>query len=57
VRALRSIIENLLLDIVFELPSKGPGRRVVITPEFVKGEAPVKIMSMRKKKKARRETA
>jgi len=57
VRALRSIIEHLLLDIAYYLPTKGGGRRYVITPEFVQGQAPVKVMQLRKKKKNRRETA
>jgi ATP-dependent Clp protease ATP-binding subunit ClpX len=57
VRALRSIIELLLLDIAFHLPTRGRGKRYVITADFVNGTAPVKIMPLRKKKKTRRETA
>jgi len=61
VRALRSILENLLLDVAYDLPSKGPGKRYIITPEFVRGEGPIKILSVKKKKKKseppKRETA
>ena len=60
VRALRSILENMLLDVAYTLPNKGPGKRYIVTPEFVRGEAPVKILAIKKKKKSmpsKRETA
>ncbi len=38
-RALRSILENLMLDILFELPSRPKGYRYTVTPEVVRGEA------------------
>ncbi len=42
VRAVRSIIENLLMDVLYELPQEGAaGRRYVISPEMVRGEAEV----------------
>ncbi len=59
VRAIRSIIEDLILDTVYHLPGKGPGRRYIITPGFVKGKERIKVLAVKKKKKkkARRETA
>jgi ATP-dependent Clp protease ATP-binding subunit ClpX len=42
VRAVRSIVEALLLDIQFDLPSRKDKRRFVVTPEFVRGEAPLR---------------
>jgi ATP-dependent Clp protease ATP-binding subunit ClpX len=36
-RGLRSIIEDVMLDIMFELPEQGSGRKYVITPEVVSG--------------------
>jgi ATP-dependent Clp protease ATP-binding subunit ClpX len=43
VRAARSIIEGLMLDVVFHLPDRGRGLRYVVTPEFVRGEAPIAV--------------
>jgi ATP-dependent Clp protease ATP-binding subunit ClpX len=37
-RALRSIMENLMLDIMFELPEREPGRTYTISEKVVKGE-------------------
>jgi ATP-dependent Clp protease ATP-binding subunit ClpX len=36
-RGLRSIIEDVMLDIMFDLPDRGPGQKYVITPEVVTG--------------------
>ena len=41
VRAVRAIIETLLLDALYDLPQQADGRRYVVTPEVVRGEAPV----------------
>ncbi|NUQ63254.1 MAG: ATP-dependent Clp protease ATP-binding subunit ClpX [Pirellulales bacterium] len=38
-RGLRSIIEGLMLDIMFELPDHGAGQRYVITEDVVEGRA------------------
>jgi len=38
-RALKSIVEDIMLDIMFHLPSLKPGGRYVVTPEVVRGEA------------------
>ena len=38
-RGLRSVIENAMFEILFELPDQERGRKYVITPEIVRGEA------------------
>jgi len=38
-RALRSIVEEFMLDYMFELPELKPGGRLLVTPEVVRGEA------------------
>ena len=38
-RGLRSIIENVMLDIMFELPDQPRGSRYVITDDIVEGRA------------------
>ncbi|MHC5036437.1 MAG: ATP-dependent Clp protease ATP-binding subunit ClpX, partial [Planctomycetota bacterium] len=38
-RGLRAILENLMLDLMFDLPSRKDVKRYVITPEVVRGEA------------------
>jgi len=37
-RALRSTVENLMLDVLFELPNRPKGYRYTVTPEVVRGE-------------------
>jgi len=37
-RGLRSVVEGVMFDIMFELPEKGRGMHYVITPEIVRGE-------------------
>jgi ATP-dependent Clp protease ATP-binding subunit ClpX len=44
VRAARSIIESLMLDVVFHLPERGQQLRYVVTPEFVAGTGPVRVL-------------
>ena len=51
-RGLRSIIEELMLDIMFELPEQGAGRRYVVTPEVVMGQARLFPVSETKHKSA-----
>ena len=36
-RGLRSIIEEVMLDIMFDLPDRGPGNRYTITKDVVEG--------------------
>ena len=40
-RALRSILENLMLDIMFDLPERPGGQTYVITDRVVRGEESV----------------
>lgn len=40
-RGLRSVIEQVMFDIMYELPDQEPGGHYVITPEIVKGERPL----------------
>jgi ATP-dependent Clp protease ATP-binding subunit ClpX len=40
-RALRAIIENVMLDIMFELPNRPKGYRYTVTAEVVRGEADI----------------
>lgn len=40
-RALRSIMENLMLDVMYELPEREPGQTYVITEKVVTGEEPL----------------
>ncbi len=40
-RGLRSVIERVMFDIMFELPDQERGRRYVITPEVIRGETPL----------------
>jgi len=54
-RALRQIIEHLMLDVMFELPSRKDPREYVIAPEHVRGEeaiAPRAIKHAKKDKEA-----
>ena len=37
-RGLRSIIEGIMLDVMFDLPSRDDIEKCIITPETVKGE-------------------
>lgn len=40
-RALRSILENLMLDVMFDLPSRNDPREYIITDKMVRGEDPI----------------
>jgi ATP-dependent Clp protease ATP-binding subunit ClpX len=40
-RGLRSIIEQVMLDIMFDLPDQPRGSRYVITDEIVQGKKPL----------------
>src|SRR5262245_35302161 len=46
VRALRAIIEELMLDVVFHLPDNQLPMRYVVTPEFVRGEKPITMVKL-----------
>ncbi|MED5330105.1 MAG: ATP-dependent Clp protease ATP-binding subunit ClpX [Planctomycetota bacterium] len=55
VRAARSIIESLMLDVAFNLPDHGSGFHYAVTPEFARGEGPITITPI--DDDARRESA
>lgn len=44
-RGLRSIVEETLLDVMYEIPDRPDIRRVVITPETIRREQPPRILS------------
>ncbi len=44
-RGLRSIIEGSLLEVMFEIPSQSEIRKVIITPEAIRGEGKPILMS------------
>ncbi len=52
VRAARSIIEGLMLDVVFHLPERGKGLAYTVTPGFVAGTSAIEV-----RKRTRRESA
>ena len=37
-RGLRSVIEEVMFDLMFELPEQEPGQRFIVTPEIVRKE-------------------
>ena len=51
-RGLRSIIENIMMDIMFELPEQGSGNSYEITENIVAGQAKLFPMSQPKNKSA-----
>ncbi len=51
-RGLRSIIENLMRDVMFEIPSRKDVREVVVTPECVeRGIPPLLVLNPEERKK------
>jgi ATP-dependent Clp protease ATP-binding subunit ClpX len=44
-RGLRTIIEEVLLDVMYEIPSRTDVRRVVVTPEAIAGTARPLLLS------------
>ena len=55
VRAVRAILENVLLDILYELPEEGSRKKFELTPEVIRGEA--SLLSFPEKKGPKRESA
>ncbi len=51
-RGLRSVLEGILLNPMYDLPGLQNARKLVISPEVVRGEAPPKIVKTRKKKES-----
>ena len=39
-RGLRSVMEQVMFDLMYELPDRGDKRKFVVTPEMVRGEKP-----------------
>lgn len=46
-RGLRAIVENLMLDVMYEAPSRKDIKQLIITPAMVRGETPI-FQSMEK---------
>ncbi len=44
-RGLRTIIEEVLLDVMYEIPSRNDVRKVVVTPEAIEGKAKPLLLS------------
>jgi ATP-dependent Clp protease ATP-binding subunit ClpX len=51
-RGLRSIIEAVMLDIMFDLPEQGAGNRYVISSDVVEGRKPLFPIAEPKNKSA-----
>ncbi|MEN8207830.1 MAG: ATP-dependent Clp protease ATP-binding subunit ClpX [Candidatus Fermentibacteria bacterium] len=51
-RGLRSVLEGLLLEPMYDLPGLQNVKKLVISPEVVRGEAPPRIVKARKKKES-----
>jgi ATP-dependent Clp protease ATP-binding subunit ClpX len=45
-RAVRSILEEFMLDLLYDLPGQARGNRYVVGPETVRGEAPPRVERM-----------
>ncbi|HEY8344680.1 MAG TPA: ATP-dependent Clp protease ATP-binding subunit ClpX [Bacillota bacterium] len=57
-RGLRAIIEKLMTDLMFEIPSRSDIKKVVITKEMVEeGKKPIITTSVEQKKKKKEESA
>ncbi len=51
VRALRSILEEFLVDTLYGLPDSGPNREYLITAPMIRGDKPVRPRRAKRKKK------
>ena len=49
-RALRSIVEELMLDIMYDIPSKGGVEKFVITKDMVENRNKAEVVQLPKKK-------
>jgi len=47
-RGLRSVLEHVLLDTMYTLPTAAAGSRFTVTPEAIRGEQPVKVAAPKK---------
>jgi ATP-dependent Clp protease ATP-binding subunit ClpX len=48
-RGLRSVLENVLLDAMYTLPTAATGSRFTVTPEAIRGEQPVAVAAPKQK--------
>ena len=37
-RGLRSVVEESMFEVMYELPDQSPGKKYVLTPEVIRGE-------------------
>ena len=51
-RGLRSLIEQIMLDTMFDMPEQGAGSKYVVSPEVVRGEKKLRPVRKRTSKKA-----
>ena len=51
-RGLRSIIEEVMLDVMYELPEQGPGKHYMVTDDVVHGRQPLFAVAEPKNKSA-----
>jgi ATP-dependent Clp protease ATP-binding subunit ClpX len=56
-RGLRSIVENIMLDTMYELPSRDDIEKCLITKEAVQGETPIYVAKEKRSGKKRNVTA
>ncbi len=54
-RGLRAVLEKLMIEVMYEVPSRGDVRKVVISEEVVRGTAPVEYLTESKKSKPKKE--
>jgi ATP-dependent Clp protease ATP-binding subunit ClpX len=48
-RGLRSVLENVLLDAMYTLPTAATGSRFTVTPEAIRGEQPIAVAAPKQK--------
>ena len=57
-RGLRSIIEGVMMDVMFDIPSRSDVSKCVVTPEVIEGKSePIIMLNEKKSKKTKEETA
>ena len=56
-RGLRSIVEEILLDTLYELPSRDDVKKCIVTKEAVEGKEPPRLIAVDRKAKQQEESA
>jgi len=56
-RGLRAIIEKLMMELMFEIPSRNDVKKVLVTKEMVEGTSGALLTTMEPRKKKKEETA